>query len=825
MVALALIWWQIIVQDNSNHRESVTRERATLAAGYMNARIDTLRAEIVRLAAAPETLAALRSFDPVSMGAEAQRLTALFDQAQRIEIIPRGKAEVDLNGETPISFAALDVIKRAETQPFVGPEAFSLKQHPVVYAATPITDQGSVAGVLFAAVSMNYFYQPFTNFPGEIGVFSLQQKFDSTPMTVVMQYGQGVGSEDQRVRIGLKVPYWILDYVPAAHSTGILSSPLALVSPFAVALALLLAGVYFSFGSLFRAMDRDGNTLLDYVSRLVRGRGGNIDRYNLSLFQQIAITANRFARGKQNEPDASVSAASVSARTTAKKPPAESGTSDAPLQEESDDEEFLDISKPTSSDNDNFGIEVTEDMSPIGMGLELDPGIFRAYDIRGIVGTNLTEEVVYWIGRAFAAEAKPLQQSRVAIGRDGRNSSPALSASLAKGLTEGGVDVLDVGQVPTPLLYYATYTLDTGTGIMITGSHNPPDYNGLKMVLAGETLAEDRIQALLQRIERNELPEGNGEVDEIQIIDHYIERITDDVAVAQSLKVVVDCGNGVAGMVAPRLLTQLGCEVIPLYCDVDGNFPNHHPDPADPANLADLITVVEAEKADIGLAFDGDGDRLGVVTERGEIIWPDKLLMLFARDIVGRNPGADIIFDVKCSRHLNSVISEYGGRPIMWKTGHSHIKAKIRETGALLGGEFSGHICFNERWYGFDDALYSAARLLEIIGSETRTVTELFSEFPVSFTTPEIKVETTETRKFEIMQQLSENDDFGEGMVTTIDGIRVDYPDGWGLIRPSNTSPVLTLRFEADGQTSLQRIKEIFQEKLLAVDPELKFLP
>ncbi|MBV1905348.1 MAG: phosphomannomutase/phosphoglucomutase [Pseudomonadales bacterium] len=458
------------------------------------------------------------------------------------------------------------------------------------------------------------------------------------------------------------------------------------------------------------------------------------------------------------------------------------------------------------------------------MGLDLDPEIFRAYDIRGIVTSNLTSEIVYWIGRAFAGQAREANQERVAVGRDGRLSSPELSEALIRGLTEGGLDVLDIGMVPTPLLYYATHALNTGTGIMITGSHNPPDYNGLKMVLAGTTLAEDSIQTLRARIESNNLPEGEGSSETVDIIASYLDRVTEDVVLAQAPKIVIDCGNGVAGNVAPQLLRDLGCEVIELYCEVDGNFPNHHPDPAEQENLADLITVVEAENADLGLAFDGDGDRLGVITNKGTIIWPDKLLMLFSRDIVGRNPGSDIIYDVKCSRHLNTLISEYGGRPIMCKTGHSNIKAKIKETGALLGGEFSGHICFAERWYGFDDALYSAARLLEITASETKTVEELFDEFPITFMTPELKIQTTESRKTEVMQLLNSKGDFGGGTMTNIDGIRVDYPDGWGLIRQSNTSPVLTLRFEADGQAPLDRIQKIFQSQLHKLDPALTFL-
>ena len=465
----------------------------------------------------------------------------------------------------------------------------------------------------------------------------------------------------------------------------------------------------------------------------------------------------------------------------------------------------------------------SEDVGPVDLGLDIDKQIFRAYDIRGIVETNLTPDVVYWIGRAFAAEASDADQSRVTVGRDGRHSSEQLRDSLARGLTDGGMEVLDIGLVPTPLLYFATHALDTGTGIMITGSHNPPEYNGLKMMVAGVTLAEERITRLYDRIAANQLSEGEGDIEVIDLNDHYIDRILEDVAIAQPIKVVVDCGNGVAGVIAPRLLEELGCEVIPLYCEVDGDFPNHHPDPADPENLEDLITVVKAEGAQLGIAFDGDGDRIGVVTASGDIIWPDKLMMLFAQDVVSRNPGADIIYDVKCSRYLNTVISENGGRPIMWKTGHSHIKAKMRESGALLGGEFSGHICFGERWYGFDDAIYAAARLLEILGAESKSVDELFAQFPITFSTPEIKVPTSEENKFKIIGRLANDADFGDGTVTSIDGVRVDYPDGWGLIRASNTSPVLTLRFEADGQSALDRIQDLFQERLAAIDPELRF--
>ncbi|MDE0350924.1 MAG: phosphomannomutase/phosphoglucomutase [Gammaproteobacteria bacterium] len=453
----------------------------------------------------------------------------------------------------------------------------------------------------------------------------------------------------------------------------------------------------------------------------------------------------------------------------------------------------------------------------------IHPDIFRAYDIRGIVDASLDQETVYLIGRAFAAEARGQDQGQVAVGGDGRHSTPRLRDALTQGLTEGGCDVTDVGCVPTPLLYYATHVLGTGTGVMITGSHNPAEYNGLKMMIGGRTLAEEAIQALRERIERRDFSTGDGAVDALDLVGHYVDRVAGDIPLHRPLKVAIDCGNGVAGIVAPHLYERMGCEVVGLYTEVDGDFPNHHPDPAEPANLADLVETVQATGADIGLAFDGDADRLGVVTDAGTIVWPDRLMMLFATDLLRRHPGARIVYDVKCTQRLKDVIADHGGEPVMCRTGHSHIKAKLRETGALLGGEFSGHLCFAEGWYGFDDALYAGARLLDIASRAETTVEGLFREFPVTCVTPEIKVNTSESAKFEIVDRLAAAADFGDAAVTTIDGIRVDYPDGFGLVRASNTSPVLSLRFEADTPAALARIRARFQTELASIDTALRF--
>ena len=446
--------------------------------------------------------------------------------------------------------------------------------------------------------------------------------------------------------------------------------------------------------------------------------------------------------------------------------------------------------------------------------------IFRAYDIRGIVDEQLSDAMLYHIGLAVGTQVKRNGENSIAVGADGRLSSPRLSQALMAGLADTGCRVLNLGAVPTPVLYFGVKTLGTASGIMLTGSHNPSNYNGCKIVIGGHTLANDSIIALYDLIKLQDYELGIGAIEEHIIDQVYQDRIDSDVKLARPLKVVLDAGNGIAGDIAPKLFKQLGCDVIPLFCEVDGNFPNHHPDPGKPANLVDLQAAVAKHKADIGLAFDGDGDRVGVITETGQMIYPDKLLMLFAEDVISRNPQAEIIYDVKCTRLLEPFIQSKGGVPTMWKTGHSLIKSKMIETGALLAGEMSGHIFFKERWYGFDDGIYSAVRLCEILASTSESASAMFKRFPEDVSTPEINIQVTEDEKFDLVTQL-QSAHFPTGKVSTIDGIRVDYLDGWGLVRASNTTPVLVLRFEGQNQAVLQRIKEEFQRHLYAVDTKL----
>jgi len=447
--------------------------------------------------------------------------------------------------------------------------------------------------------------------------------------------------------------------------------------------------------------------------------------------------------------------------------------------------------------------------------MDITSSIFKAYDIRGIVEKELTPEVVKLIGLAIGSESIAQGERGIVVGRDGRLTGPMLSESLISGLIESGCHVVDIGMVPTPLVYFSTYTKGTGSGVMVTGSHNPPEYNGLKIMIAGETLSADRIQNLYSRILNQEFSSGSGSSTSINIDQDYMDTIKSDITLDRELNIVVDCGNGVAGNIAPKLFESLGAKVTKLFCLVDGRFPNHHPDPSNPENLKDLIKEVVDTGADLGLAFDGDGDRLGLVDNNGNVVWADRQMILYARDVLSRKPGAKIIFDVKCSSLLPKDISEHGGEPIMSRTGHSFIKNKLKETDAELGGEMSGHIFFNDRWYGFDDAIYTGARLLEIISKTEKTCAEIFAEFPGGVSTPEINIHFDEQgQQYDAMEALSKSVDFPGSEINTIDGVRVDYENCWGLVRASNTTPCLVLRFEGNDKEALNSIISKFKDWL-----------
>ena len=452
----------------------------------------------------------------------------------------------------------------------------------------------------------------------------------------------------------------------------------------------------------------------------------------------------------------------------------------------------------------------------------LDKTAFRTYDIRGIVGQSLTEESVFFIGKALGSLLRDAGDNHMIVARDGRLSSPDLSKALSQGIQASGCDVTDIGMVPTPVLYYATHLFQHNSGVMLTGSHNPAEYNGVKTVIQGVTLSEEGIKDIYQRIIEKRFHEGAGSYQQQNVEERYLAEVIKNVSLSRPLKIVIDAGNGVTGNIAPKLFKALGCEVHELFCEVDGRFPNHHPDPTQAENLQDLIRAVHEHNADAGLAFDGDGDRIGVVTNRGSMISSDRLLMLFSKALLASEKEATIIFDVKCTNNLAALIRSCGGNPVMWKTGHSLIKAKMVETKALLAGEMSGHIFFKDRWYGFDDALYAGARLLEILSDESEDCETIFARIPNSVITPELRVAVNEEEKFSLMQKLISHAHFDRAQeVNTIDGLRVSFAEGWGLVRPSNTTPYLILRFEAANETMLAHIQQLFRDWMLGVRGDL----
>ncbi|MBK3868934.1 phosphomannomutase/phosphoglucomutase [Pseudomonas stutzeri] len=727
----------------------------------------------------------------------------------------RGTAVPDSSRPGPLNFAALDLLQRAEAGQSPAPEAYKVGNRWLLYSAHALRAEGeqAIRGSLLLVSDLEHVFATLPIPPAEAGQLRLIQQFPGAPEQLLLQRGT-TGDAASALTLASSNPNWKLAYLPVGDATPAALSPLQLMAAALLALAGVLVGLQLVLGGQQRKLREDVRQIGQLLQELSAGKAIQVPALSLPVLDALARNIARLPVRPTGPAPTQASAAAQAVR------PAKPAEYIDPRLPETD---ILDIDI-LDEDQDIFGLDIKERETAMSSAKapNLPASIFRAYDIRGVVGDSLTTETAYWVGRAIGSESLAQGEPDVSVGRDGRLSGPELVQHLIQGLVDSGCSVSDVGMVPTPVLYYAANILAGKSGVMLTGSHNPPDYNGFKIVIAGDTLANEQIQALRKRIESNDLASGIGKVEQIDVLERYLEQIRRDIAMARPMKVVVDCGNGVAGVIAPQLIEALGCKVIPLYCEVDGNFPNHHPDPGKPENLVDLIARVEAENADLGLAFDGDGDRVGVVTNAGTMIYPDRLLMLFAKDVVSRNPGADIIFDVKCTRRLTPLISGYGGRPVMWKTGHSLIKKKMKESGALLAGEMSGHIFFKERWFGFDDGIYSAARLLEILSQDKRDAEQVFAAFPCDISTPEINITVTEESKFTIMDALQRDAQWGEANLITLDGVRVDYPKGWGLIRASNTTPVLVLRFEADSEEELSRIQDVFRAQLLNVAPDLK---
>ncbi|MDM1708333.1 phosphomannomutase/phosphoglucomutase [Thiopseudomonas alkaliphila] len=742
-----------------------------------------LQQETQAAANTPELMSALASADALSIQ-EAE--IALLNRAGLVDahLSPLKKAVQEPHRAAPIRFAALDLIHRTEQGFNTQVEALQVENRWFLYSAQLLPNK---VGTLLLVYDLEHLLALIPRLDAAQGQVVIQQQFGSEPSLELFRYGQAAPTAASQT------------FASAGHWQVQFSAGQALLQDHYPLTMLLLAAALMLAGA-FTALLVSRRQLLAHAPRLPHQASSSIPVTPVSA------------------PAPTVATATPSTAAFALQPTSVTEPSSPTHAEDSLEFDFI------SAPDEAFDLlSTTPPLSTpdAATAQHIAAEIFRAYDIRGIIDQTITTDTAYWIGRAVGAESRAQGENTVIIARDGRLSGPALSTALCQGLTEAGCDVIDLGMVPTPVLYFATHTLNSRSGVMITGSHNPPDYNGFKIVIAGETLSGERITALHTRIQNNDLTSGNGSVSDYSIEDQYVDYITQDIVLSRPMNVVIDCGNGVAGVIAQRLFEAIGCTVHALYCEVDGTFPNHHPDPSKAENLVDLIAVVKAKQADLGIAFDGDGDRLGVVTNQGQMIFSDHLMMLLAKDVVSRNPGADVIFDVKCTRRLAAVISNYGGRPIMWKTGHSLIKSKMKETGALLAGEMSGHIFFKERWFGFDDGLYSGARLLEILSLEDADSASVFAAFPLNLATPEINLEVTEATKFGIIERLQQLSNWGDGSITAIDGVRVDYATGWGLIRASNTTPVLVLRFEGESEQELQRIQAIFRQQLLSVAPDL----
>lgn len=740
--------------------------------------------------------------DAAARTAKAQELARLLPGVWRVRLLPPGVNQVDTSTAPPLGYADLQMLRMAEQRDAFPPVEVELpgtaQAHFSLMHRIVGNDQ-SLLGVLMATYSPQVVGRSVAQLELDGGAVELRQGGS----VVLARRGAHAAGRSDAVTVRVPGSRWNLVYWAGREGGQMIAADwTAYAAIYGVVVVVLAIVIYLAFRALAGAMRRDQVTILNLVKDILNRRLA--PNYPVRLAGSRVSVELLLGMGQE------YAAAPSRGQPAAAK-------AESPVPDLTAAPTFL----------HGGGIEIEDEAAAeadlMTAGLDKVPAsIFRAYDIRGVVGDTLTAEIVEAIGRAIGSEAFERGQQAIVIGRDGRLSGPELSEALARGLMASGRDVIDVGMVPTPVLYFATHYLRTGSGAMVTGSHNPADYNGLKMVLRDETLSGEAIQALRTRIQSGDLLNGQGAYSERAVVDDYVDRITGDVQVARRLKVVVDCGNGVAGAVAPVLLRGLGCEVVELFCEVDGTFPNHHPDPGKPENLRALIARVREVQADLGVAFDGDGDRLGVVDEQGKLIFPDRLLMLFAKDLLSRHPGASVIFDVKCSRNLKRVITENAGQPMMWKTGHSFIKAAMKKTGALLAGEMSGHFFFKERWFGFDDGLYAAARLLEILSAEAGPASRVFGTLPDSVSTPELNVQLREGEQHAFIEELVARADFPDAEVTTIDGVRADFADGFGLVRASNTTPVLVLRFEGDDEAALKRIQEAFRVQLLAVRPDLE---
>lgn len=784
--------------------------------------ISRLKIRMQSAAKSPLAMSAIASDSDDDISLVEQAMLDYFPEVISLRIIPLGElgtADFEGGSQSLRNHIEIDMVRRTGEGEATKPESYKFEDQWMTSLAALVTHPRATnrQAVIIATIDNQILSDQLKSADTTVGKFSLEQVYINSKgdkrKDSIAAIGGGDGKTYAR-STAIPDTIWQVTFTPSRALLNELTiDPVPLLSILALSVISAIGVVVFIVTMFNRALASEINKVIsaaDVKSPLELTLPGLVSiakqlrRATLRTLRQSNATA------MADLPQAKVEVVPRHGGTDLTNPMFQTASI---LDHDSEEGDGLNLNLANATD---------EEEGSAGGGEGFPQHIFRAYDIRGNARTELTDELVARIGKAIGTIAAEMDEQTLIVACDGRNSSPRIKSALVKALMESGRDVIDIGQVPTPLLYFATRHLNCRSGVMITGSHNPRDDNGLKIVLNQKTIAAGGIQQIMQTVIQNQFSTGSGRMIRENVVPDYVDEVLSDIAIAVPLKIVIDAGNGVTGAIAPQLFEDLGCEVVPLYCDVDGNFPNHSPDSSDENNLVDLIAAVKREEADFGVAFDGDGDRLAVVTSSGAIVRSDVLLMIYAQDVVSRNPGADVVFDVKCSRNLTQLITRHGGRPVLWKTGHAFMKEKMAETGALLGGEFSGHMFFGERWYGFDDGMYAAARLAEILSTHGDSLDATIATFPATINTPEILIPVAERTKFALVDRIIRNSDFSTGKINTMDGIRVDFSDGWGLIRASNTSAALTARFEADTEEALETIMAEFRAQISLVEPGLQ---
>ncbi|MFK8043680.1 phosphomannomutase/phosphoglucomutase [Congregibacter sp.] len=766
--------------------KSVSDNYAAQQARYIGDSIASLRARVASAVRSPLALQAIAEQSPADIRLVEQAMLDYFPEAVSLRLLPlsdMGTADLAGGFQGLRNHIEVDLVRRVSNNEPAEPEAYQFEGQWLASLAQVTTHprMPSKRAVVLLTVDAGTLEAMLSYPTGMVGEFVLEQRIYSEGADRDVRIAsQGSGAKVAASKADIDNTPWRVLFVPSPAVVEEVSSHVR--PPYSILGGLML----FCIVGFLVSMQRSNKALDGELTRIIDGAEHRTP-LDVHIPQLVPLakdlrklTLRRARMGNTSNIVPAVDTHSAAPTNTAM----------------------------TSVDG------------PADRGLS--PNIFRAYDIRGVADSDLDDETVYRIGSAIGTIAGELGEQTLCIGYDGRASSSRIKGVLEKAILQAGRDVIDIGLVPTPLLYFATSLLEAKSGVMITGSHNPAEYNGMKIVLKGQTIAEGTIEKIRNIAQTGRFSKGTGHLIQRDVVGEYLDEVVSDIAIAVPLKIVVDAGNGATGHIAPALLEELGCEVIPLFCEVDGRFPNRSPDTSNEDNLAALVREVISNDADFGVAYDGDGDRVVVVTGSGQIIRSDTLMMIFARDVVTRNPGADVVYDVKCSRNLAQLITGLGGRPVLWKTGHALMKEKMVETGALLGGEFSGHIFFGERWYGFDDGMYATGRLAEILSSQDQNIDDFIADLPVAVSTPEILVPVPDDEKFALMQKFVESARFVDGKPNDLDGLRVDFQDGWGLLRASNTGPALTARFEASDEAGLEKIQALFREQLAAVAPDLK---